>query len=160
MARRSIFYSFHFANDVMRVQQIRNIGALDGNEPVSANDWESVRRRGDAAVQRWITDNMNYRQCVVVLVGTATAHRPWVKHEIRNAWEDNRGLFGIHIHNLKCPRSGVCAKGPNPFDQFTFPDGSRLSGVVDCYDPNPLYAYTEIATNMEAWVERAIAQRR
>jgi hypothetical protein len=26
MAKRQIFYSFHFGNDVMRVQQIRNIG--------------------------------------------------------------------------------------------------------------------------------------
>ena len=39
MAKVPVFYSFHFDNDVMRVQQIRNIGMIDGNEPVSKNDW-------------------------------------------------------------------------------------------------------------------------
>ena len=32
--KRQIFYSFHFANDVFRVQQIRNLGALEDNKPV------------------------------------------------------------------------------------------------------------------------------
>jgi hypothetical protein len=27
MSRKPVFFSFHFDNDVMRVQQIRNIGA-------------------------------------------------------------------------------------------------------------------------------------
>ena len=44
MAREPVFYSFHYDNDVFRVQQIRNMGAVDGNEPVSANDWEQVKR--------------------------------------------------------------------------------------------------------------------
>jgi len=29
MAKRQVFYSFHYANDVMRVQQIRNIGMIE-----------------------------------------------------------------------------------------------------------------------------------
>ncbi len=28
--KRKVFYSFHFDNDVMRVQQIRNMGVLEG----------------------------------------------------------------------------------------------------------------------------------
>jgi len=38
MEKRQIFYSFHYANDVMRVQQIRNIGMLEDNSPVSPNE--------------------------------------------------------------------------------------------------------------------------
>ncbi len=34
MAKVPVFYSFHFDNDVMRVQQIRNIGAIEDNKPV------------------------------------------------------------------------------------------------------------------------------
>ena len=45
MAKRQIFYSFHFDNDVMRVQQVRNIGALEENKPVSPNDWEDVKKK-------------------------------------------------------------------------------------------------------------------
>lgn len=29
--KRKVFYSFHFDNDVMRVQQIRNMGVLGMN---------------------------------------------------------------------------------------------------------------------------------
>ena len=29
MAKRQVFYSFHYANDVMRVQQIRTIGMIE-----------------------------------------------------------------------------------------------------------------------------------
>ena len=35
MARVPVFYSFHFDNDVMRVQQIRQMGLIDGDEPVT-----------------------------------------------------------------------------------------------------------------------------
>ena len=41
-----VFYSFHYDRDVMRVQQIRNIGMIEGNQPVSANQWETVKKSG------------------------------------------------------------------------------------------------------------------
>lgn len=157
--KRQIFYSFHFDNDVMRVQQVRNIGALEDNTPVSVNDWENVKRGGDKAIEKWIDDNMKYRSCVVVLIGQDTANRKWVKHEIRKAWEEGKGLVGIYIHNLKCPRTGTCTYGPNPFDQFTFNDGSKLSSIVKCYNPTPSDPYNNIKNNIENWVEEAIKLR-
>jgi len=160
MARRQIFYSFHFDNDVMRVQQIRNIGALEDNKPVSVNDWEEVKKKGKASIEKWIDDNMKYRSCVVVLVGEETANRPWVKYEIEKAWTDGKGLLGIYVHNLECPRNGKGRKGTNPFDQFTFKDGTKLSSVVKCYDPRSTAAYNDIKNNIETWVDRAIDQRK
>jgi hypothetical protein len=157
MARRSVFYSFHFDNDVMRTQQVRNIGALERDEPVSASAWEMVRRSGDRAIQNWIDTNMTRRQCVIVLAGSQTAYRPWVQYEIKKAWADGRGLFGIYIHNLKDPRTGTCAQGPNPFGQFTL-KGKPFSDFVRCHDPHALYPYQEIANNIESWVETAIAE--
>lgn len=67
MAKVPVFYSFHFDNDVMRVQQIRQMGMIDGNEPVSENDWETVKRKGNPAIEKWIDDNMKYKRCVIVL---------------------------------------------------------------------------------------------
>ncbi|MDU0458576.1 MAG: TIR domain-containing protein [Geobacteraceae bacterium] len=159
MPKRQVFYSFHFDNDVMRVQQIRNMGALDGNEPVSANDWEKLQKT-DGGIKKWINDNMDYRSCVVVLVGEQTANRPWVKYEIEKAWNDGKGILGIHIHNLKCPRNGTCSKGPNPFDQFNFKDGRKLSSVVKCYNPDSRDAYNDIKNNIETWIEQAISARK
>jgi hypothetical protein len=154
-----VFYSFHFNNDVMRVQQVRNIGCIDDNKPVSPNEWEEVKKKGDASIQKWIDDNMKYRRCVVVLIGQDTATRPWVKYEIRKAWQDSKGLFGIYIHNLKCPRNGKSQKGRNPFNDFTFTDKSKLQSTIRVYDPNVMDAYGDIARNMDSWVSTAIAQR-
>lgn len=159
MAKKQVFYSFHFDYDVMRVQQIRNIGAIEGNASVSANDWEQLKK-SDSSVQKWIDDNMKYRSCAVVLIGEKTAERPWVQYEIRKAWNDGKGVLGIYVHNLKCPRNGKCNQGPNPFDQINFTDGSRLSTVIKCYNPNSYDAYNDVADNLETWIDAAVAQRK
>lgn len=155
MAKKQVFFSFHFDNDVMRVQQIRNIGVIEGNIPVSVNEWEEVKKKGSTAIEKWIDDNMKYRSCVVVLIGEETANRKWVKHEIQKAWNDGKGLLGIYIHNIKCPRNGKCNQGPNPFAQFTLNDDRKLSSVVKCYNPSPYGAYNDIAENISNWVETA-----
>lgn len=158
--KRQIFYSFHFANDVFRVQLIRNMGALEENKPVSHNEWETIKKGGNKAIEKWIDDNMNYRSCVVVLVGEETANRPWVKYEIKKAWQDKKGLLGIYIHNLKDPKEGKCNKGTNPFDQFTFDDGTKLSSKIKCYNPSSTDTYNDIKDNIASWVENAIADRK
>jgi hypothetical protein len=157
--KRQIFYSFHYDNDVFRVQQIRNIGALEDNKPVSANDWETVKRGGNSAIEKWIEDNMKYRSCIVVLIGLETHKRPWVKHEIQKAWKEGKGLLGIYVHNLKDPRTGTCSKGTNPFEQFSFNDGTKLSSKISCYDPKSTDAYNDIKDNIEKWIEKAISDR-
>jgi hypothetical protein len=157
--KRQIFYSFHYDNDVFRVQQIRNMGVLEGNEPVSVNNWETVKKGGDKAIEKWIDDNMKYKSCVVVLVGEETHRRPWIKHEIKKAWTDGKGIVGIYIHNLKDPRTGKSNKGTNPFDQFTFKDGSKLSSVVSCHNPDSTDAYNDIKNNLNRWIEQAIKDR-
>lgn len=160
MAKVPVFYSFHFNNDVMRVQQIRNMGMIDGNEPVSKNDWETVKKSGSAAIDKWIDDNMKYKRCVVVLIGTDTNERPWVTHEIKKAWRDGRGLLGIHIHNLNCPNNGTCSKGKNPFHQFTFKNNNGVVITPPVYDPPAGNAYNHIKANLAAWVDSAIAMRK
>lgn len=156
MLRVPVFYSFHYDNDVFRVQQIRNMGVVEGDEPVSPNEWEQLKRRGDGAVERWIDENMKYKRCVIVLVGSHTASRKWVGYEIEKAYESGKGLFGIYIHNLRCPRSGTCVRGSNPFDNFTIENGSRrLSAVIPCHDPG-FSAYAGISQNLSGWVDDAI----
>lgn len=157
---RKVFYSFHFDNDVMRVQTIRNIGAIEGNQSVTAQKWEEVKRQGDAAVEKWIDENMKDKSCVVVLVGEETANRKWVIEEIIRGWNAGKGVFGIYIHNIKCARNGTCRKGLNPFDKVSLKGGRKLSEFVPCYDPNPLYAYAEIVDKIDSWIASAVGARR
>ncbi len=96
----------------------------------------------------------------MVLIGTETADRPWVKHEIIKAWNEDRGLLGIHIHNINCPNNGKCSQGKNPFDEVTFDSGRKMSAYIKCYNPNSYDAYNSIKDNIEAWVETAIKDRK
>jgi hypothetical protein len=153
-----VFYSFHFGNDVFRAHQIRNMGVVDGDEPVSPNEWEQIKSKGDVAIQKWIDDNMSHRRCVIVLVGEQTANRPWVMYEIEKAWNDERGLFGIYIHDLKDPRAGTCRKGTNPFSVIKTESGRTLSDYVTCYDPAAFDAYNYIKGTLQGWVDAAIAE--
>ena len=172
--KRQVFYSFCFADDFWRTQQVRNIGAIEGNAPTSANQWETVKRQGDAAIKKWIDDNMKNRSCVVVLIGTNTADRKWVKYEIKRAWETEKGIVGIYIDRLKNQDGKQSLKGDNPFDKFFIDktsnyitegdtaadrDKKRLSSVCQAY--SPLYiasanAYKDIAEKLPDLVEDAI----
>lgn len=91
--KRQVFYSFHFDNDVMRVQQIRNMGIVEGDTPASPNEWEQLKKK-DGGQKKWIDDNMAYRSTVIVLIGKETYSRPWIKYKSkklrlrrRHCWE-------------------------------------------------------------------------
>ena len=43
---RKCFYSFHYKPDCSRASQVRNIGVIEGNQPVSDHDWEEVTKVG------------------------------------------------------------------------------------------------------------------
>ena len=100
MARR-VFFSFHYKPDNWRAAQIRNSGVVEGDRPVTDNEWESITRLGDAAIQRWIDAQLYGKSCLIVLIGSYTANRKWINYEIAKAWNDGKGVLGIYIHNLK-----------------------------------------------------------
>ena len=158
MSPRMVFYSFHFDDDGMRAQQIINIGIIDGNNPVAAHDWDEIIKKGDIAVKKWINDKINCCSCLIVLVGEQTSKRPFIKYEIEQAWNNGKGLLGIYIHDVVCPKNGKSSKGDNPFDLCKFTDGSLLSTRVMCYNPNPYDACKDISDHLLHWIEQAIAE--
>lgn len=157
MARR-VFTSFHYVPDNWRASQVRNMGKIEGNSVVSANQWEEVTKGGNKAIEKWIDDNMSGKSCVIVLVGENTAGRKWIKYEIEKAWNEGRGVLGIHIHNLKNSIGNQASKGRNPFEDFSV-NGKNLSSIVKCYNPpftTSTYVYDYIKENIENWIEEAI----
>lgn len=162
--KRRVFFSFHYAADHWRAAQIRNAGVLEGNEPVSDNDWEAVKRGGNAAIRRWINQQMKGRSCVVVLIGENTAGRKWVNYEIQRAWANEQGLLGVYIHKLKDQHGHQAHRGQNPFDGFTICKAKRpLSAVARAYSTPPCAtsqeAYAFITRHIADWVEEAIRIR-
>lgn len=142
----------------MRVALIRNIGALEDNKPASENGWEEVKKKSDAGIEKWIDDNMHNRSCVVVMIGEETSNRKWVKYEIEKAWSEKRGVLGIYIHNINCPRNHKSKQGSNPFDNSTI-GSKKMSQIVRCYNPSSTDAYNDIKRNIESWIEEAITIR-
>ena len=128
--KRRVFYSFHYEPDNWRAAQVRNIGAIEGNRPATDNDWEAVKRGGDAAIRRWIKDQMNGRSCTVVLVGTDTANRKWINYEIVESWKQGMGIVGVHIHGLKDAERRTARAGDNPFEHVELPKRGLLSAAV------------------------------
>jgi hypothetical protein len=160
---RKVFYSFHYDVDAWRASQVRNMGVIEGNAPVSDNDWETVKKGGDKAIEKWIADQLVGKSCAVVLVGGQTANRKWVIHEIQEAWNAKKGVVGVRIHNLKNEAGDHGTYGSNPFDKLTVQNGTKmLSSVVKLYDP-PGWAstdvYKHIKDNLADWVEEAIEIR-
>lgn len=177
MSKRQVFHSFHYSNDSWRAAQVRNIGAIESNSPVSSNDWEEVKRKGDSSIEKWINDHMNYRSCLIVLIGEKTSTRKWCNYEIQHAWEEGKGIVGIYIHNLKDSSENQSTQGSNPFDSFcidttfnyikkhkTPADANEVNLSEVCKAYNPPYSrstnvYNNIKNNIEAWVEEAIEIR-
>ena len=160
---RNCFYSFHYIPDNARASQVRNIGAIEGNRPASDNDWEAVTRGGNDAIKKWIADQMKGKTCAVVLVGTGTANRKWINHEIVQAWDNDLGVVGIRIHGLKNLAGETSVKGENPFDYITHGGTQKkLSSIVKCYDPAGATSkerYDWISTHLSNAVDEAIKIR-
>ena len=98
----AVFYSFHYERDVHRVQLIRNMGSVEGQKLLNAQEWEEVGNKGDDAIRNWIDEQMKGKSAVVVLIGAQTASRPWVKYEIQRAWDLRKPLLGIRGSVIGC----------------------------------------------------------
>lgn len=155
---KSVFYSFHYDRDAWRVQQVRNMGVLDGQPLLNAQDWEQVRRQGDAVIQQWIKDQMAYKAAVVVLIGAETASRPWVRHEIAYAWDNHKPLVGVRIHGLADGNAYTDPYGDNPFSKVVLQGGGTVGDYVPVYNPtgsDSKSVYASINANLTGWVANA-----
>lgn len=160
---RNVFYSFHYKPDVTRVAKIRNIGVIEGNRPATDNSWESIKASGDAAIKKWISDQMKGRSCTLVLAGSETAGRKWINHEIIQSWDEGMGVAVIYIHGIKNIHGTITSKGNNPLASVTHgPTKKPLSTIAKAYTPvgaTSADKYNWIAANVSSIIEEAIEIR-
>jgi hypothetical protein len=151
---RKIFFSFHYERDAWRAGQVRNCNVVSSEDQfgfVDAADWESIKKKGDSAVELWIDDQLKNTSVTAVLIGAETASREWVQHEILKSWNRGNGIVGIRIHNIKDQDQKTGILGPNPLDDFKLPDGTLLSSVCRTYD----WVTNDGRKNMGAWADEA-----
>jgi len=155
---KSVFFSFHYDRDAWRVQQILNMGALEGQTILNSQEWEEVKKKGDAAIKQWISDQMAYKKAVVVLVGAKTSTRPWVLHEIGKAWDDKRPLVGIRVHGLADSTGKTDSAGVDPFALVKLQNGKTVADYVTLHAPSGMTSqqvHKSISDNLETWVDGA-----
>ena len=142
-----VFFSFHYENDNWRVQQIRNMGVVEGNQLVKPNDWEEIKRKGVDSIKDWIDKQLRHSNVVVVLVGSETAQRRWIQYEIETAWNMGKPILGIEIHELLDGSGNSDLSGCNPFFDFTI----DREGKAEVYKSN--YGINWYGTPMSHYVK-------
>ena len=160
MPKRQVFFSFEYDKDNWRAGQVRNMGKVSNDSTFSDNDWESVKKDSELAIKRWINSEMAKRSCIVVLIGSTTSTRKWVKYEIEKAYELGKRIVGVYVHGLKDKEGKQTTKGANPFYHQYTGDGHRLSNYVQAYDTGYIYStnvYNDIKEKIEDLIEDAIA---
>lgn len=151
---RKVFYSLHYMRDAWRAAQVRNCNVIADEDEYGVIDsvaWQTLERQGDAAIERWIKDQLKYTSVTVVLIGAQTAERDWVDHEIRQSWERGNALVGVRIHAMKNQDRETDPPGANPFAVVKLADGTPLSSICKVHD----WVADAGRENMGAWVEEA-----
>jgi hypothetical protein len=141
---RKVFFSFHYARDLWRVNVVRNSGVIEGIAAAGFHDaslWEATKKRGDDAVFRLIDDGLSGASVTVVLIGAETASRKYVSYEVERTISRRNGLLGIFIHNIKDQYGHTDPQGG-------IPEALRKSGA-------PIYTWEY--GQLGQWVEKAFA---
>lgn len=155
---RKVFFSFHYQRDSWRVSQVRNCNVVKAsylsNQFLDAASWETVRKQGDEAIKRWINNQLNGTSVTVVLIGSETSNRPFVKYEIEQSHKRGNGLIGIRIHSVQNQYQQVDNKGENPFDNFYLngDESNKLSKYIPIYD----WVLDDGRNNIGKWIDQAV----
>ncbi len=157
MARR-VFFSFHYANDINRSMIVRNSWVTQGKEAagfIDKAEFEKIKKTGDTAVHRWINNQLNGTSVTVVLIGSETLSRPFVKYEICESVKRGNAIIGVYIHNIKdmltqkTSLKGIAHTviGTNGYGKSVYFD-EICDGLYD-------YALDEGYKNLGIWIENA-----
>lgn len=157
MARR-VFFSFHYERDVWRTGQIRNSWVTKPDREaagfIDAASWEQVRKQGSDAIKRWIDNQLLGSSVTIVLIGTETSTREWVKYEILKSVERGNGILGISIHNIRNQFGYTDLEGKNHFGEIykdIFGNSVYFWQLYPTYD----WVLHNGYNNLGAWIEEA-----
>ncbi len=157
MARR-VFFSFHYENDVWRVNVVRNSWVTQhGNEAagfIDAAAFEEVKKKGDTNIKNWIDSQLSGTSVTVVLIGSQTNQRDYVKYELSKSYQKGNGILGIYIHGIKDINGNISVKGSNHFGEIGKDEKGNsvyLSSNYHCYD----WIADDGYNNLGGWIEQA-----
>ena len=154
---RKVFYSFHYANDIWRVMQVRNhwvTNPAEANAVIDKAEFEKIKRQGELSVKRWINKQLDGTSVTVVLIGAETLDRPFVQYEICKSLDKDNAIIGVLIHQLKDRDGYRSCKGDVHTVVGYYTDGypiyfDEIADAIYDYHSNDGY------NNLGKWVEYA-----
>lgn len=133
MAKR-VYFAFHYQDVIeFRANVVRKHNLIEGTEAAGYYDhsiWEAAKNTNPLALKRLINAELNQTSRTVVLIGSETWARRWVRYELMKSTERGNRLVGVHINSIKGKDGGVKSLGPNPLENLGLeisPDGTRGS---------------------------------
>jgi len=155
MARRA-FFSFHYKNDVWRANQVRNSWVTWEKEAagfIDSAEFEKIKEE-DNAVEDWIDEQLKGTSVTVVLIGSETSNRKYVKYEVKRSYKEGDGLLGVHIHKQKDENGNTSTKGDTTFGELGKDengDSIYFHQVAKIYD----YVDDDGYNKLGNWIEKA-----
>ena len=106
---------------------------------MDAADFEKIKRQGDAAIKRWLDNQLKGTSVTVVLVSSRKCSSRWVRYEIAKSEQIGNGLLGIDISKIK----------------YFFGRTADLCGTISKGYPFYLWYKAAEYNNMGRWIEGA-----
>ena len=157
MARRT-FFSFHYKNDVWRANVVRNSWVTKPDREaagfVDSAAFEEIKKKGDQAIKNWIDGQLKGTSVTVVLIGSETSTRPYVKYEVTQSFGKGNGMLGIYIQGIKDQYGNTSVKGSNQFGEI---GKDRNGNAVYFSTAYPTYDWVADngRDNIGAWIRAA-----
>ena len=140
---RNVYFSFHYL-DIWKVNQIRNSGVVGGAKSAGFADrslWEEAKQKNSRALEKLIADGLEGTSVTVVLIGSQTASRPWVKYEILQSIKRRNALLGVHLNKVPDRNGRKTRQG-------------RVPSLLKQHDV-PIHEWSNDAKAFGEWVERS-----
>ncbi len=161
MARR-VFFSFNYENDINRSMVVRNSWVTQGKEAavfIDKAEFEQIKRQGDAAIHRWIDKQLEGTSVTVVLIGSETLNRPFVKYEICKSLERGNAIIGVHIHNMKDMKTETVTNKGSIYTIVGYYSDKSPIFFNDICDGIYDYIAQDGYANLGTWIESAAKKR-
>lgn len=154
-----VFLSYHFGADYWRVAQIRRHLLTDESVEIEAilaeATWDELTKEGHSAVQTFIENQLQRVSVALILFGTETSTREWVRYEVMRSHQLGIGLIAIDIHGIRGQDGRAAEPGLNPLALWQVEIDGKQNTFADIY-PTYDWVADDGPNNISRWVAEAV----
>ena len=159
---RRVYFSYYFVQDIERFYVVRNSWAFHDIEEANIIDtaeFERIKQSGDKTVYQWIDDHLVDTSATVILIGTETLNRPYVKHEIMESYKRGNAIIGVYIHNVRNMRTSLTSRKGEIHTIIGHTDQNEPIYFDEICDSIYDYVDDNGKKNMGEWIESAVEKK-